>query len=142
MPTIKDILENSAVIQWLNDQGGRVRYGVPTSEKEAMAIRGEIPGHVPANDNTMLGQDIEQRRAAAYLFGKTWPWLGPNWQPYIDKFRSGEGDDPRVISVAQSASEQGSQEAESESAAARRALLQKYGSMLGLGRLASPAVTP
>jgi hypothetical protein len=138
MPTREDF-ENSSLIQWLNDLGGRIRYGVPTAEKEAMAMRGEIPGHDPANMKTGTGMEAEQRRAAAYLFGKNYPNLGPNWQPIIDRvLRS--GDDPKVLAVTQTAVEQGAMESEREAAAAREmarnAMLARYGgTALSLGSM-------
>lgn len=122
----REALENSAAIQFLNDMGGRIRYGVPTSEKEAMAISGQIPGHDPRNAKTGVGHEIEQRRAAAYLFGKNYPNLGPEWQSLIDRMRS--GDDPKVLAVTQTAVEQGAADAQKAQQAALKALLAKYGS--------------
>lgn len=91
----------------LADLGSRIRYGVPFEEKARMALTGRIPGSRPVRSE--LEAEIEQRRAAAYLFAKQWPGLGPEWQPLIDRLR--RGDDPRVLAVTQDAAEQGAQDA-------------------------------
>lgn len=136
MSTIRDLLEGGAHALG-NQVGGRLRYGVPLEEKARMAVSGEIPGYDPVNAGTEIGQDIEQRRAAAYLFGKTHPNLGPEWQPIIDRYiRS--GDDPRVLAVTQSAVEQGAmdaqrgkQEHQDAETAMRQRLIARFGQGLG-----------
>lgn len=125
MPTIRDILENSTILHGIGDAVAQARYGVPWEEKEAMAIRGDIPGADPRNGSSDLGQEIEQRRAAAYLFGRQWPTLGPWLQPGINALRYVEGDDPRVIAVAPYAVKEGA-EAGRQQAAARQ-VQQHYG---------------
>lgn len=89
----------------LADLGSMIRYGVPFNEKAAMAIRGQIPGYDPRNAYTELGQDIEQRRGAAYLFARQYPGLAPMVQPLIDRLRS--GDDPRILAVTEDAMRRG-----------------------------------
>lgn len=114
-PTLRDLLEQSGAIQALGDVGSRIRYGVPYAVKEAMAIRGEIPGYDPRNARSAAGQEIEQRRAAAYLFGRSHPTWGPEYQPFIDMFRQHVGgDSPDVLSVAQDAVERGAFDAQRE----------------------------
>ena len=119
----REAIENSDAIQFFNDIGGRIRYGVPTYIKETMAIRGEVPGHDPKNAKSQEGLDVEQRRAAAYLFGRNYPNLAPMVQPAIDSLRS--GDAPEVLAVTQSAVERGSSDAEEERRAAMRANLSR-----------------
>lgn len=98
-----------AALDRLADLGSMIRYGVPFDAKAAMAIRGQTPGYDPRSAVSSLGQDIEQRRTAAYLFGKQWPSLAPEWQPLIDRLRG--GDDPRVLAVSQDAVERGAMDA-------------------------------
>lgn len=126
---LKDFLENSSVAQGVANLGSLFRYGVPFDEKEAMAIRGEIPGYDPKNGSSDLGQKIEQRRAAAYLWGKTHPQYGPDSQPFIDLFRRVvEHDDPRLLAVTQDAAEKGSQDTLTAEAA-REEVSNKMGQM-------------
>jgi hypothetical protein len=91
------------------DVGSLIRYGVPFNQKEAIALRGETPGYRAQNMATEIGPEIEQRRTAAYLFGKQWPHLAPEWQPIIDRMRG--GDDPRILAVTQDAVERGAMDA-------------------------------
>ncbi len=99
----------------LADQFGRLRYGVPTSEKERMAVSGEVPGAQPIQYND---RDVarENRRAAAYLFGKTWPRLAPVIQPAINRFKdyapffTDDEDSEALHNIALEAVRRGSQD--------------------------------
>jgi hypothetical protein len=109
---LRDLISSggSVALDKLADLGSMIRYGVPFDQKAAMAIRGEVPGFDRQNAGSEMGADIEQRRAAAYLFGKQWPNLAPEWQPLVDRFiRS--GDDPRLLAVTQDAVERGAYDA-------------------------------
>lgn len=117
--TLGDLITGGGqkTVDRLADLGSLIRYGVPFGEKARLAITGAIPGAQPQNMRSEAGGEIEQRRAAAYLFGRQWPTLAPEWQPIIDRMRS--GDDPRVLAVTQDAVEQGSMDARRAKAAAR-----------------------
>ena len=82
----------------LLDQIGRLRYGVPTSEKERIALSGTLPGAPAANT-----QDASeaQRYASGYLFAKEHPALAELVQPAVDTARIGWfGDSPELQSYA------------------------------------------
>lgn len=118
--TLRELLSGGGqrALDTLADVGSRIRYGVPFDEKARMALTGMIPGARKENLRSEVGSDIEQRRAAAYLFGQQWPTMGPEWQPLIDRYvRS--GDDPRLLAVTQDAVEQGSRDALMRDANAR-----------------------
>lgn len=80
------------------DVFGRLRYGVPTSEKEAIAIRGDLPG-APV-DHT-ADQDAANRYASGFLFAQEHPTLAPMVMPFVDRVRTGLfGDSPEMQSYA------------------------------------------
>lgn len=84
------------------DQFGRLRYGVPTSEKERLARTGELPGS-PAAD-TMDSSEAD-RYASGYLFGRTWPNLSRLIQPAVDTLKTSSlplfgGESPEMQSYA------------------------------------------
>lgn len=108
-----------AALDKLAAAGSMIRYGVPFNQKAVMALSGQIPGAQRENLRSGLGSEIEERRAAAYLFGKQWPNLGPEAQPFVDRLRRFAGDDPRLLAVTQQAVEQGAAERERADAAAR-----------------------
>ncbi len=73
----------------LADQLGRLRYGVPTSEKEAFARQEMAP---------MIGDESEDlansdRAAAGYMFAEQWPRVQEAVQPWVDRARIGWGGD-------------------------------------------------
>jgi hypothetical protein len=83
----------------LFDQFGRIRYGVPTSEKERMALTGELPGSPSAAKADPLEAE---RYASGYLFAKQHPALAEVVQPVVDRVRIGWfGDSPELQSYAQ-----------------------------------------
>lgn len=73
MGAIRDIL----------DQAGRLRYGVPTSEKERLARAGALPG-APEPD-----EDAEEadRYASGYLFSAAHPTLSRVVQPLVSRLK-------------------------------------------------------
>lgn len=67
------------------DLAGYLRYGMPTSEKEALALRGDLPGAPPA---ASADAEEAQRYAAGYLFGKAHPTIAPVVQPFVDALKN------------------------------------------------------
>jgi len=81
---------------------GRLRYGVSTAEKEAIARRGELPG---APVDRSAGQEKADRYAAGFLFAKEHPDLAPILQPMVDRLKTSDlpyfgGESPEVQSYA------------------------------------------
>ena len=107
-----------AALDRLADAGSMIRYGVPFDQKARMALTGEIPGYRQENLASELGADIEQRRAAAFLFGRQYPDFAPSLQDIVDRLRA--GDDPRILAVTRDAVRRGAQEAERTRAAQPR----------------------
>jgi hypothetical protein len=80
------------------DQLGRLRYGVPTSEKERLALSGSLPGSPSAA--TEDASEAE-RYASGYLFAREHPVLQALVQPTVDAARIGWfGDSPELQSYA------------------------------------------
>lgn len=89
------------------DQAGRIRYGVPTSEKERLARTGSLPGAPSGAD-----AETADRYAAGYLTTRQHPSLYPAIAPYIDATKTSApadilgallgGDTPTVQSYATS----------------------------------------
>lgn len=67
----------------LLDQAGRLRYGVPTSVKEAMARSGSLPG-APQPDADAEEAD---RYASGYLFAKAHPKISKAVQPLVSRLK-------------------------------------------------------
>lgn len=85
------------------DIPGRLRYGVPTAEKEALASSRALPG-APVDNSA--DQDIANRYAAGYLFAKQHPHLAPIVQPFINALKTSDlplfgGASPELQSYAQ-----------------------------------------
>lgn len=91
------------------DQFGRIRYGVPTSEKERLAREGNLPG---APDPAQ-GVEEADRYASGFLSGQTWPAASDIIQPLVDRVKTSDlpffgGDDPELQSYASEGSRRGS----------------------------------
>lgn len=90
------------LLEGLADQFGRLRYGVPTSEKERLArTRGSLPGMPPVSESA----EESDRYASGYLFGQTWPRLAPEIQSLIDRIKVSDlplvgGSTPELQSYA------------------------------------------
>ena len=79
------------------DPLGRLRYGVPTSEKEAFA-REAMSSKI---GDFSEGQAPSDRAASGYLFERAYPELQKRAQPWIDAARIGWfGDTPEEQSYA------------------------------------------
>ena len=65
----------------LLDLAGVIRYGVPTAEKERMAIESTLPG---APQDFSAEQTAANRYAAGYLFGQQHPEIAETVQPWVD----------------------------------------------------------
>jgi len=65
----------------LVDLGGYLRYGMPTSQKEAIAASGTLPG---APKDTSVDQGPANRYASGFLFQKAHPTLAPILQGAAD----------------------------------------------------------
>lgn len=92
----------AALLSSLADQFGRLRYGVPTSEKERLA---RTPGALPGAPRADADAEEADRYASGYLFGQTWPRLAPVLQPYIDRLKVSDvpllgGSSPELQSYA------------------------------------------
>lgn len=88
-------------MEFIGDQAGRLRYGVPTSVKEQMAEKGSLPG-AP----TVPNDERDNRYASGYLFAKQYPNAAPVIQPWIDRVKTSSlpifgGESPEVQSYAQ-----------------------------------------
>ena len=81
---------------WL-DVLGQLRYGVPTSEKEALAASGELPG---APVDRTADQERANRYASGYLFAQQHPTLAPATLPMVNFVHGLFGDDPALQSQA------------------------------------------
>ncbi len=94
-----------ALTKWLSsaaDQAGRMRYGVPTSEKERLAASGSLPG---APQDQSADQGAANRYASGYLFGQAHPTLAPMVQPAVDMLKTSDlpgigGESPEAQSYA------------------------------------------
>ncbi len=91
------------------DIAGLLRYGMPTSEKERLAISGTLPG-APV-DHT-ADQDAANRYAAGYLFAKEHPILAPIVQPMVNRLKVSDlplfgGSTPDLQSQATAGMNQG-----------------------------------
>ncbi len=84
----RSVLEQS----WLVDQAGRIRYGMPTTEKEKLARSGLLPGSPKTDD-----ADVLDRYASGMLAARTW---GGGVQPIADRLHLAGLDDPDVQSWA------------------------------------------
>lgn len=69
----------------LTDLLGYLRYGMPTSQKEALAASGALPG--APKDNT-VNQDAANRYAAGFLFQRAHPTLAPIVQPLVNQIKT------------------------------------------------------
>jgi len=108
MPNVMDLL----------DIAGRLRYGVPTSEKEAAARRGDLPG-APV-DNT-ADQARADRYAAGYLFGKAHPTIAAAVMPIVSQLKTSDlpvlgGSSPELQSYALQGAQRGIQDAQPRAA--------------------------
>jgi hypothetical protein len=92
--TLADVLEG---LRGGADELGRLRYGVPTSEKERLALTQSLPGApVPDADAAEA-----ERYASGYLFAREHPVLSEVAQPVVDRIRTGwAGDSPELQSWA------------------------------------------
>ncbi len=93
------------------DQLGRLRYGVPTSEKERLARTGELPG---APSPLTTGVEEQDRYASGFLSGQTWPNASELFQPLVDRVKTSDlpffgGDSPELQSYASEGSRRASQ---------------------------------
>lgn len=84
------------------DIPGRLRYGVPTSRKEALASARALPG-APKDDSA--DQDVANRYAAGYMFAQQHPHLAPLVQPFVDAIKTSDlpligGASPELQSYA------------------------------------------
>lgn len=91
-----------ADIRDLFDLAGVIRYGVPTAEKERLAISGALPG---APEDRSPEQDAANRYAAGYLFAKQHPRLASWIQPAVDVIKTSDlpflgGSSPELQSYA------------------------------------------
>ena len=101
---------------WLSklmDLPGYLRYGVPTSEKERLAVSGELPG---APEDPSASQDVSNRYAAGYLFGREHPTVSRAVQPLVDMVKTSDlpfvgGSDPELQSWASQGVRSGSEAA-------------------------------
>lgn len=74
---------------------GNLRYGMPTSEKEARALRSPVPEQDTEN------MPNSQRAMAGQLFQETHPTLAPMVRPWVDAARiAWFGDTPEQQSWA------------------------------------------
>jgi hypothetical protein len=81
---------------------GQLRYGMPTSEKEALAAKGSLLG---APVGASAEQDRGNRYAAGYPFGKQSPRLAPTVQGRVDRIKTSDlpllgGSSPELQSYA------------------------------------------
>lgn len=81
---------------------GQLRYGVPTSQKEALAAQGALPG---APQDPTAEQERANRYASGYLFGQQWPNVAPAVQPWVDRIKTSNlpflgGSSPELQSYA------------------------------------------
>lgn len=96
------------------DQLGRLRYGVPTSEKERLARTGELPGAPTYNPTLSDEENMERadRYASGYLFGKARPQVSSFIQPLIDMLKTSDlpafgGSSPELQSYASEGARRG-----------------------------------
>ena len=69
------------------DWFGNLRYGMPTSQKEVLAISGALPG---APQDMTAEQTIANRYASGYLFGREHPTLASMVQPFVDMVKTSD----------------------------------------------------
>jgi len=111
---VKDIeslrrkFELSKALEDMLDQAGRLRYGVPTSEKERLARSGELPGSPEADADA----EEADRYAAGFLFSKKHPDLSAALQPLISRLKVSKtplfgGSSPELQSYADFGSSMG-----------------------------------
>lgn len=81
----------------LLDLPGYLRYGMPTSGKEAVAAGGGLPG---APYDPSANQDVGNRYAAGYLFGKQWPNFSQYAMPVVNFIHGLAGDSSNLQSYA------------------------------------------
>jgi hypothetical protein len=92
LATLLDAIRSGA------DVFGQLRYGVPTSEKERIALTGALPGAPAANK---ADPAEAERYASGYLFQKEHPVLASTVQPMVDRVRlAWFGDSPELQSYA------------------------------------------
>ena len=83
------------------DVSGQLRYNMPTSEKERIALMQELPGAPKPTANATGDAPEAQRYAAGYLFAKAHPDASKVLQPWIDRMHTGwAGDSPELQSWA------------------------------------------
>jgi hypothetical protein len=87
MPNLRDLL----------DPLGELRYGVPTSEKERIAVSRALPG---APEDPSAEQDVANRYAAGYLFAQQHPEIAPRLLPIVSTIKALFGTDPDLQSWA------------------------------------------
>ena len=109
---LRDLISGGgqSALDHLADVGSMIRYGVPFGRKAVLALTGQIPGAQRENLRSQPGTELEERRAAAYLFGKQWPQLGPEVQPFVDRLRRFAGDDERLLAITQDSVERGARD--------------------------------
>lgn len=86
----------------LLDFVGRLRYGMPTDQKEALAASGTLPG---APVDRSADQAAANRYASGYLFTKNHPTIAPMVMPLVSQLRTSTlpgfgGDSPELQSLA------------------------------------------
>lgn len=96
-------------LNFLLDQAGRIRYGVPTSEKEALARSGSLPG---APEDFSAGQEKADRYASGFLFGQEHPYISQMVQPLVNRIKTSDlpflgGSSPELQSYASEGARRG-----------------------------------
>jgi len=84
-------------LETLLDLLGKLRYGMPTSQKEAVALQGSLPGAPPVR-----GADAAeaQRYAAGYLHARQYPQASRLSVPLAALIRGLFGESPELQSYA------------------------------------------
>lgn len=85
----------------LADQFGRLRYGVPTSQKEVQALSGTLPGAPTPTEDA----EEAQRYASGYLFQEANPTIAPTIQDIVNLIKVSDlpffgGSSPELQSYA------------------------------------------
>ena len=101
--TIGEILEAAL------DAPGRLRYGVPTSTKERLALQQALPG---APRDMTADQDAANRYASGFLFGREHPQIAAAVQPIVSRLKVSDlpffgGSSPELQSQADYGVQQG-----------------------------------
>ena len=93
----------------LLDFAGRIRYGMPTSEKERLAVTGALPG---APEDKTVDQTAANRYSSGFLFALEHPTLAAAIQPVVSQIKVSDlpilgGSSPELQSYADSGVQQG-----------------------------------